>query len=70
MRTHKPTDRYTAMQLARDIEAEFLVLKGQDEDDTGSKGKGTSWVMKSGLGLGIWVVAVKLILGRPNFEAL
>lgn len=40
MQTHKPKNRYEAMQLARDVEAEFRVLSGEDNGDvTNNKDK-------------------------------
>lgn len=39
VRMHKPKDKYSAMQLAWDVEVEILALKG-DDDDAGRKGKG------------------------------
>lgn len=54
VRTHKPKDKYLAMHLARDVEAELPALKEGDEDDTSRKGKGMGWVFKNGLGSKNW----------------
>lgn len=42
------------MQLVRDIEAEFQMLKEGDEGETGRKGNETNRVIKNGLGVGVW----------------